>query len=169
VRQAEGDLWKWFGPQAWIVVPTNIGWGRVPPKGDPYARCGPCPMGVGVAAEVEKRFPVLPLLYGHYCLMHGAETPVVRTDEGLILFPTKPLKDKTPWKSWDQKANVDLVIRGLRQLAEMEFTDASEVVLPMVGCGAGKLNPEQVLALMQDYLIDNRFLVVREPEPPRPF
>jgi len=160
VRRAEGDLWVWLG-KAWIVVPTNIGWGRVPPKDDAYARVGPNPMKAGVALGVSERFPVLPLLYGHFCQLQGASTPVVYTDEGLILFPTKSLKVDAPWKSWDQKASLELLRRSINELTLLQLPDDREVALPLVGCGAGKLAKKAVLDELK--VLGDRFVLVSQP------
>lgn len=165
MRCAEGDIWQHAG-SAWIVVPTNIGWGRIKDRDDPYSRCGTNPMGVGVALGVRERYSLMTTLYGLYCFIHREATPVVRTVEGLILFPTKPLNTNAPWKSWEGPADINLVIQSFRQLAALELPDNRDVMVPLVGAGAGQLPEQQIRDLAKDLLPSDRFVLIERANHP---
>lgn len=176
VRQVEGDLWDFFG-KCWIVIPVNIGWRPKPEPDDPGAIVGPAPMGTGVAGQLAEKFPDAPYLWGHFCHANRALTPVLWTPRGWLYFPTKALDDQKPNMSWKAKANIVLIERSLQELASMRLPsketlagyafgasfDTDEVAIPLIGCGSGKLREKQVLPLMEQYLKDDRFILVREP------
>ena len=186
MRQVEGDLWDFFG-KCWVVVPTNIGWRPQPDPEDPTAPCGPAPMGAGVAGQLAERFPTAPYIWAFLCFKQRHATPVTWSPRGWIYFPTKALDEKKPWLSWKAKSNIVLLERSLEQLASMPLPsqearlgypggarfESSEVALPFVGCGEGKLPEKKVLPLLEKYL-DDRFVLVRyrnaaAPKDPEPY
>lgn len=152
-----GNLWDHHDRGRWVVVTTNIGW-----KND-----GSNPMGAGVAKIAANRFPELPNKYGPRCKKYGANTAVWPFSPGkLILFPTKPLNENQPWLSWKNNSDYSLIKRSTKQLVKLvdmlrqrgKFLPV--VVLPMVGCGNGNLEPKCVTRLLEKYL-DDTFILVR--------
>lgn len=173
MRDWAGDIWDRFG-KSFIVVPTNIGWKRGR-AGYPGANV----MGAGVAKEAAEKVPELAMLYGEFCAMNGANTPVTfDMSTGLVLFPTKPLGDN-PAMSWRGRATVEQVTRSAHQLAEMSWMNRNtiktnhdgdkppmpleddDVYVPLVGCGNGGLEPDHVVPILKDILKDDRFVLVQ--------
>ncbi len=151
-----GDLWDHHDRGRWVVVTTNIGW-----KKD-----GSNPMGAGVAKEAASRFPDLPAKYGARCQKYQHNTAVWPFRPGkLILFPTKPLDAGQPWLSWRSDSDYTLIERSAKQLAKLVSILRQEekflpvVVLPLVGCGNGNLEPKRVVRLLERYLDDTFILV----------
>jgi hypothetical protein len=183
VRKTEGDLWDSFG-KCWVVVPVNVGWTTADPA-DQTSPCGPNPMGAGVAAQLAARVPSAPHFWGMLCYRLREQAGVTCVPQGWIYFPTKSLDAEKPWLSWNAKADVALVERSLAQLAALRLPsraeraaygrgaafDSEEVAIPLVGCGAGRLRPEKIVALMDRYLDDRFVLVHQRPmgEPAHPF
>lgn len=149
--EIEDDIWAYW-PHAWIAIPTNIGWTDV----------GMNIMGVGLAKQAADRCPDLPLWYGSWCKTFGEATPVMANREHcIVLFPTKPLDANKPNLSWKQPSSLGLIERGLKQLVELDIQ--GDVMVPLLGCGAGRLIPSEVVPLMKRYLTDNRFILVQQP------
>jgi hypothetical protein len=151
-----GNLWDHHDRGRWVVVTTNIGW-----KKD-----GSNPMGAGIAKQAANRFPDLPAVYGPRCKKYGEDTAVWPFVPGkLILFPTKPLNPDQPWLSWKSDSDYSLIERSAKQLVKLvdilrqrgKFLPV--VMLPMVGCGNGNLEPRRVVRLLEKYLDDTFTLV----------
>lgn len=161
MREGVGDLWSYLG-SAWVVIPTNLGWTKE----------GLNVMGAGVAREAARRFPTLPHVYGIDCMHFKSEPRVVSYDVMLlpgmvrtgrvVCFPTKPLNVDAPHLSWRSPASLALIERSADQLAQMAQDHAAEVALPLVGCGLGGLREVDVLPVLHKYLIQDRFILVRQ-------
>ncbi len=152
-----------------VCVTTNIGW---------TTRGGRNPMGRGIALQAAQRFPDLPALYGVVCRSDREHTNVVeykigRTgalsgplnaasalfpSQGLIMFPTKPFNPDAPHLSWHGKASLDLIERGVHQLAG--GWSNVPVALPLVGCANGGLRDTDVLPILERHLKADNFLLV---------
>jgi hypothetical protein len=147
-----GDIWstKYDWP-VYRVIPTNIGW-----KMD-----GSNVMGRGVAAQAAKLYPELAKWYGERCQRHWGDVGL-RVWKNLVLFPVKPLNEEQPQLSWRQPADLDLVDESIVELKW--FLTEQEIVLPMVGCGNGELDPMSVLPILKRYLSDDRFTLVIRPQ-----
>jgi hypothetical protein len=154
------DLWECDG-FGWIVIPTNIGW-----KKD-----GSNPMGQGLAKEAAERYPWLPEIYGMYCQLKGDDV-AVKFDlrSRIVLFPTKPLNADSPHMSWRGRATLDRVRLSAQQLNAMllphkdaEWPNAkplhtNHIILPVVGCGMGRLDEDDVLPVLHEELDDRHTL-----------
>ena len=152
IERVIGNIWD-YEADHYIVIPTNIGW-----RADKTNI-----MGRGLALQAAKKYPKLPLWYGSECYLGLAMTPVmVYPHAPLILFPVKPLNEKQPWASWKNMADLALIERSAIQLADMKLD--REVAIPMVGCGNGKLTPEDVRPILDKYLSDEKFLLVTSDE-----
>ena len=145
-----GNIWDFETECTPIVVPTNIGW----------KSSGVNVMGRGIAKQAAERYPSLALWYGNLCRQHWGGTPVVRhPDYPLVLFPTKPLNDTKPYYSWASRSDLELVEKSSKQLAALETTD-QHIYVPLVGCGNGGLDVDDVFPVLQKYLNDDRFTLV---------
>jgi hypothetical protein len=148
MRLTTGNIWDWHGTHD-VVIPTNQGW----------RQDGTNVMGAGLALQAARRFPGLPAWYGAWCRQYGPAAGVVRhPDWRLICFPTKPLDSAHPWLSWQQGASIDLVARGAAELG----TISGEIALPLVGCGLGGLEVDDVLAMLEAHLVEDRFVLVTQ-------
>lgn len=146
--EIEDDIWAYW-PHAWVTVPSNIGW----------TDSGANIMGAGLAKQAADKCSNLKNWYGAWCKVYGEATPVMaNTEQRLVLFPTKPLDANQPHLSWKQPSNIDLIVRGLKQLAELKID--GEVCVPLLGCGAGGLSPVAIVPILKQYLKSDRFLLV---------
>jgi hypothetical protein len=113
-------------------------------------------MGYGCAADAALLFPELPLLLGTWIQSVGNHFHYLKYYEErgytIAAFPVK--------NSWqDEKADLKLIEQSCKDLVESLAPDL-KVVLPKIGCGAGKLDWEnQVKPLLEKYL-DDRFTIV---------
>ena len=161
MRIESGDIWSFWRKGFAVVIPGNIGW----------TRSGDNVMGRGVAAQARDLYPtLLPKQVGAYCRANGANTGVclVGVGEGrwFIFFPVKPLNVHQPWLSWKGPATLDLVRKSAQELANIggvPDVDKMKFALPLVGCGNGGLDPDDVIPILAECLKEDRFvLVIRE-------
>lgn len=149
VRTLSGDIWELASDLDYIVIPTNVGW----------TRSGSNVMGAGLAKQAAQEDPSLAQWYGAKCKKLGKDTPVLARGR-LILFPVKPLNIEAPHLSWMQLANIDTIKKSMKQLCRWERPDArGKILIPMVGCGNGKLKPEIVRPVLASYWM-NRYRLV---------
>ena len=134
-------------------------------------------MGAGVAAELAQRFPLAPYIWGFHCFYKKALANVIWSPRGWIGFPTKALDPVFPELSWKAASNVVLIERSAEQLASLRLPsredlryygigdglDSDEVVLPLVGCGEGRLHKDDVIPILEKYL-DDRFTLIVPPK-----
>ncbi len=133
------NLWDEHARGRKIVVTTNIG----------YDEDGYNNMGAGMALQAMKRYPLLPRWYGGVCRLLRERTPVVESASGLVFLPVKPLRPENPALSWDQKADLSLIERGLRMLP---YVVDGPVSLALPGAGNGGLDPDVVFELVKSVL-----------------
>lgn len=149
-----GDIWKLAGELDYIVIPTNIGW----------KQSGDAIMGAGIARMAAEADPTLPFWYGKHCQKFGAETYVTHRGR-FILFPTKPLNKKEPWTSWKRPSCIQLIRRSMEDLLSLAYGlpgETSRILLPLVGCGNGKLKKAQVLPVLERFWHPRYTLVLRK-------
>lgn len=122
-------------------------------------------MGAGLAKQAAQRYPELPLAYGASCQTLGAATPVLQfVPSRFVLFPVKPLAPDAPHLSWQQNASLPMIERSADELASLEpDLHGGDVVLPMVGCGNGRLERSQVYPVLWRILKSDRFILCKEP------
>lgn len=144
--ETHGDLWT-FRQYGWLVVPTNL----------TVRRDGLAVMGRGVARQASAAFWGLREYYGSILEegRHGIEPVVSRPLRGpalkLVLFPVK--------RHWSERADLELVARNARELVDHPLV-TGQVFLPLVGCGFGELEPEEVMPILSGVLSDRRFVLV---------
>lgn len=170
------DIWEMIGI-AWIVIPTNIGYKAKPKgKGAKFWSVGPNVMGRGLARDATDKYPEIAQHYGEYCFLKGPDAPVTYDLRSrLIFFPVKPMDEEKPWQSWKHKADLDLIRKSAAQLNEMLLPDKSapwpnsgplktnHIVVPVVGCGNGKLEEDDVIPVLKEELDDRHTLYLHRP------
>ncbi len=149
-----GSIWDKFYDGNLRVVPTNVGW-----------RADGCNvMGRGVARQATERYPELAEWYGGQCRkMHrDGETLLAYFKPGdLVMLPVKPLDKIQPHLSWRGGADLELVKRSIAQLTKTYFM--RDVVIPLVGCGNGGLDPASVIPVLKEYMYSDNFILVLTP------
>jgi hypothetical protein len=149
-----GDIWKYRG-KGYIVIPTNLGW----------RKDGANVMGRGLAAQAASLYPGLAERYGEMCRQYGERLSCVVVsgyDTPLILFPTKPLNKEAPWLSWQAMADLSLIEKNAKCLAELEgdLKDDLPILVPALGCGNGGLDLREVRPILERHLTSDRFVLV---------
>lgn len=157
MKHATGDIWA-LADSHWLIIPVNAGWSYT----------GNNVMGRGLAKQASLKFPTLPAQYGAVCKEQAATGRAnqiyVCPDEQLIMFPTKPLNPAAPHLSWKQNSDINLIAHScaaIQSWIDHGFNCDRPVAFPLVGCGAGNLQPDDVLAVLEKYFgpYDNVVLV----------
>lgn len=156
MRLQVGNFWN-FELRSLLAIPCNQGWSKT----------GTAVMGKGIAKDASTRCFMLASEYGRFLQrMHGeVRVPWYRfgVGPGYLMVPTKPLNRVAPEMSWRNKADLETIERGLlamRNTLEWAEIPQAQVVLPLLGCGEGKLEPSDVVPLMHRVLPEERFLLV---------
>jgi len=137
VIEVSGDIWS--HPARWKVITTN---GSV-------RKDGLAVMGRGVAFQAKSRYPNLPLALGRAIQLYGNIVQIFPAWY-VIALPVK--------HAWHQRADIELIERGCRELAtNLDATTTAAMVRP--GCGNGQLQWEQVKPVIEP-LLDDRFFIV---------
>lgn len=184
MREIRGNLFK---PQSYepsigrpdaLVILTN---GFV--KGN-----GEAVMGRGCAKEASQMDKELPRILGQKVLREGNFPYILRKREGkiaLVSFPVKPcsaiiqkkedldkvvphMRDKFKVGSkvpgWACVADIEIIQSSCKALSQIASNNNwSKVVIPRMGCGAGRLEWSNVKESTKD-LLDDRFYVITFPE-----
>jgi len=138
------DIWALFKKDTNIVIPTNI---SVRINGDSV-------MGRGIAAQAAKNFPELPKLYGK-AIREG------KTIDGFYVFPKLGIVTLAVKRHWKEDADIKLIESQLELLQRSaEKLDYGTLLLPMLGCGFGRLTYEQVLPLILKYYFKEMLIVI---------
>lgn len=135
-----GNIWD-YHVGGYVVIPTN---GDVKNNGEAV-------MGKGLALEATDRFPALPRILGEALRKHGNRV-FIHNDMRLVTFPTK--------HSWTEPADMELIVKGLRQLTGLWTSNRGNLYLPKLGCGLGKLDWAVVRRVMDAYLTNDNFIVI---------
>lgn len=124
-------------------MPTNLS----------IRRDGCAVLGRGVAAQAVRQFPDLPALLGRHLTRHVSPRLFHYPPGRLTCLPVK--------HQWHERASVNLIRTGLRQLVEAVNSHmlGASVALPVLGCGFGELASYEVLPLLRQ-MLDDRFILV---------
>jgi hypothetical protein len=155
MKETSGNIWDWVD-RAKLVITTNVGW-----RSD-----GTNVMGAGLAKQAAQRYPGIAAWYGAWCRDHRSESCVVaHHTHPLIFFPTKRLNPDAPHLSWQYDSDFDTIRRSLADLAQ--WPGVEPIAVPLVGCQNGGLKEAAVLPVLREYLVSDRFVLVRfaSPEP----
>jgi hypothetical protein len=155
----DGNIWQLLGVNDAAVIPVNVGW----------RKNGTAIMGKGLAYQANFRFPNLALTWGSICKDRRTKTTVIyckfHNKSGipltLVLFPTKPFNSSSPWLSWQNPSDENLVIKGLEELKNLGRMVKGNIYLPLLGCGEGGLDPTRIEILMGQYLPDDFYVLVK--------
>jgi len=157
MKEVEGDIWE-LSRNAYMTVTTN---GYVNRKGQ-------CVMGRGIALEVARRWPQIPLELGHLVQMHGnhvydlieyhSAENFVRVWRRLFSFPVK--------HTWSEPADLRLIRRSAEELvvllAQLKQSGVKrKVYMTRPGCGNGRRTWEEVKPILAP-ILDDRFIIVEK-------
>ncbi len=106
-------------------------------------------MGKGLAKEFKRLYPEMFEAYQHYCekgQLTIGKLQIYRTPNKWILnFPTK--------KSWRYPSKIEYIEAGLKKfVGNYEKLGIQSISFPMLGCGNGGLDWQEVKPLMERYL-----------------
>ena len=106
-------------------------------------------MGAGLALEFKKQFPNNFILYQKACakgLVKTGEMFITKFDNYpyIVNFPTKQHWKNPSKAEWIEEGCVDL-------LKQLETLEIAHVALPMLGCGLGGLQKEQVKSILDHH------------------
>jgi hypothetical protein len=124
---------------------------------------GKAVMGKGIALEAVVRCKLMhpsidvEALLGYKLSKHGNHVYMLE-GTGLISFPTK--------YSWRDDSSISLIEQSCKELIVLVqplLAEDSIVVLPAPGCGNGHLDWRQVKCVIEQILVDDRYIVVFPP------
>lgn len=114
-------------------------------------RDGTAVMGAGIAKEADIRYKLAVSLgqklaeTGNHCYDMG-----VHDGRHVITFPTK--------NDWRDDSDLELIKQSCKELVELaDSLELTNVLLPPVGCGCGRLSHETVFPVVAE-LLDDRFI-----------
>jgi len=108
-------------------------------------------MGKGLAKKFKQAYPDMFKQYKTLCdqgeLVVGKLWLYKAPDKWILNFPTK--------QHWRQKSKLEYIEAGLKEFVDTYDTlGIQSISFPMLGCGAGGLDWEDVRPLMESYLGD---------------
>lgn len=134
--------------------------------GEPHIKCvttngyvknnGNAVMGAGVAAQAKVRYPQLPAILGEKLSKDGNHVwPLLDlADQTSVIF-SFPVKYK-----WYETADLDLIKQSAEELVILtDIYEAGIVLLPLPGCGNGRLTWTEVKPHL-DPILDDRFWLI---------
>lgn len=106
-------------------------------------------MGKGIAKEFKRRYPEMAEQYRKLCeqgLLTVGKLWLYRApDKWILNFPTK--------RHWRERSRLEYVESGLQKfVATYRSRGITSISFPMLGCGNGQLNWDEVRPLMEKYL-----------------
>jgi hypothetical protein len=141
MKIVNGDFWKVSREYEYLVCPTN---GIV--KED-----GSLVMGAGLALHFKIRYKNIDKRLGYMVKTYGNNVylDVNDTERGnVISFPTK--------HHYNDNSDIELIKQSIKQMNYLsKVLELNKILLPLVGCGLGNLNKEEVLPLLEQ--LDDRF------------
>lgn len=121
-------------------------------------------MGKGLALEMKNRFPLNFKYYHNFCsssspkggdlIFHYPEN--VTKERPVINFCTKEQWQKPSKLEWIERGMINLVERLDELYPEGQYPSPL-VALPMLGCGEGGLDKDEVLSVFKSVLVDVKF------------
>lgn len=108
-------------------------------------------MGKGVAAEFRRRYPEMAEQYRKLCeqglLTVGKLWLYRASDRWILNFPTK--------RHWREKSRLEYIESGLQKfVVTYRPYGITSISFPMLGCGNGQLNWDEVRPVMEEYLAE---------------
>lgn len=123
-------------------------------------------MGKGIAKEFKERHPEMYLRYKKVCLegkLRIGKIHVVKDTS--VNYKIVSLPTKEDWRDASRPEYIEEGLRALRRYLEKPENKYMTVIMPMLGCGEGKLGYEVVDPLFREYLDDltNIVIVCKQP------
>lgn len=136
-------------------------------------------MGRGVAKEAKEKWRHLPKILGNKILDKGNTVNILLKENNTIIIslPVKPTVVENAKESiilphlrkryvnkkfvpgFAVYADLQIIEESIKKLVSIvNVLNLKTVVLPLPGCGAGELNPQQVIPILIKHL-DNRFIL----------
>ena len=151
-----GNIWDKWEEGYYIGVPVSC---DLTSNGDAI-------MGLGIAEEAKKRIPTLPYDLGHY--KEDLSTVTLWNEHKIITIPIKYKAKEASNSTLLLTSSHDL--RGLMPIIQNDLKYFLEhqglVYLPELGCGyvynTEKRSWEDVKPIMNKYLVDDRFIMVKD-------
>lgn len=143
MRVVEADLWEFHRAGNIIVITTN---GTINRRGEVV-------MGRGIAAQAKLRFPRVPKLIADLVTKVG-NIPLHLVNQRLVTFPVK--------HNWWERADLLLIRESAARLRQLwDLGRRHEMVyMPRPGCGNGGRRWDEVEPILDEFLNDERFMVV---------
>lgn len=170
MKRMRGNIWDFVERKYHITIPVNVGWTSSSPKRNI--------MGRGLALDAKERYQGCDRWLGEEqlkCWNHWwnhtdeslrhtchPEFIILYPHAPLIFFPTKELNKRKPWKSWASKSKKPHIMRMLDFFPSFADKHGLErIVVPLLGSGAGGLDPIDMAASIKKALNDDdRFTLV---------
>ena len=147
MREAIGDLWDLARDNGGVILITTNG---------TIKKNGLGVMGRGVAWQAKTRYPNSDLERRLGDLLRS-----VGNVPGILTYQIPPLISFPVKHNWWERADLELIARSARLVAEIaEYID-EPFWLPRPGCGNGGLRWEQVKPVIEP-ILDDRFIVVTD-------
>lgn len=145
MKELRADLFECAGPNDAICVTTN---GMV--KND-----GRAVMGAGVAKEAVRRYPLIDYNLAKHLAHYGNHVGLIFEKPRVYSFPTK--------HHWRDDSDIELIKRSAHELVDLTFNQPYDrIFIPRPGCQNGRLNWEDVKAVLEPILVWDRFVVVNK-------
>ena len=146
-----------------MIVTKGDLWTFQPPNGDKHLRVittngfvktnGELVMGRGVAQQAKRKYPHLPKIFGELVNRHGNHVHIL-DEYQLASFPVKP-------NTWWENADINLIKQSALELRELTINSRWDyVIMPLVGCGNGKLDWKDVRPVLEAVFPEAMYFVV---------
>jgi hypothetical protein len=138
MQEESGDFWDI--PGDYKCIPTNA-----------ILRDGYAVLGKGISLQAAKKYQGLAGVLGK--LIQEKGNHVYKIGNGLISFPTK-------WH-FGRGSDIKLIKQSAEELVELLKSDpAKRIILTRPGCETGDLQWIRVKPIIQNILIDDKFIIV---------
>lgn len=159
------NIWNYNQRKNIIVILTNLG----------YTIKGLNVMGAGLALQFATKYPQVLKTYGDWCKRRRKEKfpdllfciSFSTETATFLLFPTKPLNEADPSRSFKQNSSIELIEQSCLQLRELIKKSehklirlGGKVYMPYPGCGNGKLDKRDIKPILDKYFSDTDLLVL---------
>lgn len=146
MQEVAGDVWD-FCNRGWIVLPIHIALN----SHNQLAQCA------GISVQILEKIPHAHALVYGMIMSSGCEFQIqiihrpLSSRFGYIFFPTREFGISKGTKS--------IIENSLRQLVDAPIR--GDIYLPLIGCGFSGMAEDTVRPLLEQYLDEDRFILVR--------
>lgn len=154
MKQIIGNMWDIYRQYDAICCTTN----------NVVKQNGELVMGAGVAKSFAKKYPWLPKNWGDRVKKHMDKYPEDHPTVFITLMRQRPhlvyFGTKYDWNDYSDLNLIKNAAQGLFMLTEI--LDWKSVLLPRPGCDNGGLEWDEVKPVLESWLSDDRFTVIRK-------